>query len=90
MEKILNQSGIKTKSTKNSLKIFGNSNLKNKTKFTISSNYDHRIAMAASILSLISNINIKINNFDTVNTSFPKYLELLKKIGAKFEIKKKH
>ena len=30
------------------------------------------------------------NNFDTVNTSFPKYLELLKKIGAKFEIKKKY
>jgi 5-enolpyruvylshikimate-3-phosphate synthase len=32
--------------------------------------------------------NIKINNFETVNTSFNKFLSIMKKIGAEYEIKK--
>ena len=32
--------------------------------------------------------DVEINNFETVNTSFSKFLVIMKKIGAKFEIKK--
>ena len=31
---------------------------------------------------------VKINNFETVNTSAPSFLKIIKKIGGKFEIKK--
>ena len=44
--------------------------------------------MSFFCLGQILNGNIEIKNFDTVNTSFPKFLKLMKKIGAKFEIKK--
>ena len=50
---------------------------------------DHRICMSALILSLITGIKTKINNFETVNTSFPSFISLIKKnLGAKIEIKK--
>ena len=32
--------------------------------------------------------SVEINNFETVNTSFSKFLLIMKKIGAKYEIKK--
>ena len=32
--------------------------------------------------------SVKINNFETVNTSFNKFLLIMKKIGAKYDIKK--
>jgi 3-phosphoshikimate 1-carboxyvinyltransferase len=51
---------------------------------------DHRIAMSFFCLGLLIKGKIKILNFNTVNTSFPKFLVLMKnKIGAKFEVKKK-
>ena len=49
---------------------------------------DHRIAMSFFCLAQLINGNIKINNFETVNTSFSKFLITMKKIGAGYEIKK--
>ena len=84
----LKQLGIKTKSEKNSLKIFGNPEIKVKKKLIIFPKDDHRIAMSFFCLGQLIGGNIKINNFETVNTSFNKFLSIMKKIGAEYEIKK--
>ncbi len=88
METGLNLIGIKTKSTTNTLKIFGNSNIKIKKTIKIFSKNDHRIAMSFFCLGQLLNGNVEIKNFETVNTSFSKFLITMKKIGAKYEIKK--
>jgi len=54
----------------------------------ISPKEDHRIAMAFFCLGQLLNGKVRINNFQTVNTSFKKFLLTMKKIGANFEIKK--
>jgi len=87
----LKEVGIKTISTKNSLKIFGNPNLKIEKTLKIYPKNDHRIAMSFFCLAQLIGGKFVINNFETVDTSFPKFLSLMKtKIGAKFEIKKKY
>ena len=86
----LKKIGIKTRSTKDSLIIRGNPNINLKKTLEIFPKEDHRIAMAFFCLGQIINGNIKINDFQTVDTSFPKFLSTMKKIGANFEIKKKH
>lgn len=88
MEIGLNQCGIKTNSTLNSLKIFGNPNITTSKKIKIYSKKDHRIAMSFFCLGQLVSEKIEIKNFETVNTSFSKFLSTMTKIGAKFEIKK--
>ena len=88
MEIGLNQIGIKTKSTKSSLKIFGNSSIQIKRTLKIFPKKDHRIAMSFFCLGQVLGGKVLINNFETVNTSFPKFLTIMKKIGAKYEIQK--
>ena len=85
---ILNEIGIKTKSTINSLKIFGNPNIKTKKLINVYPKNDHRIAMSSTILSLILGVKLKINKFQTTNTSFPGFISLIKYLGGKVEIKK--
>ena len=81
MKKILNQAGIKCKSTKNSITIHGKKELNTKGKFIlVKTKGDHRICMSATIFALITGIKTKINNFKTVNTSFPGFIKLIKKI----------
>ena len=87
MERGLKKIGIKTKSTSNSLEIYGNPNIKIKKKLDIFSNNDHRVAMSLEILGLLIKGKIEIHNFDTVNTSFPNFLSLIKSVGGKIEIK---
>ena len=77
MEIGLNKIGIKTKSTNDSFKIYGNPNIKIKKKLHISSKNDHRIAMSWAILGLLVGGRIEIHNFETVNTSFPNFLSLI-------------
>ena len=84
----LKQIGIKTKSTSESLTIFGNPRVKVKRKIKIFSKKDHRIAMSFFCLGQLLEGNFEINNFETVNTSFSKFLFTMKKIGAIYEIKK--
>ena len=88
MEFGLNKIGIKTKSTKNSLTIYGNPEMKIKNTLRIFSKKDHRIAMAFFCLAQLLDGKILIYDFETVNTSFSKFLSTMKKIGAKYEIKK--
>ena len=88
MEKGFNKIGIKTRSTKDSLEIYGNPNIKIKKELNIFSNGDHRVAMSWTILGLLLGGKLKIHNFETVNTSFPNFIKLIKNIGGKIEIKK--
>ena len=43
--------------------------------------------MSWAILGLLIEGKIEIHNFDTVNTSFPNFLSLIKSVGGKIEIK---
>ena len=90
MKKILKQIGIKCQSTKSEMKIFGVTELKKRnTKIKVPNLGDHRICMSAVILSLITGIKAEIKNFETVGTSSPSFLKIIKLLGGKFEIKKK-
>ena len=81
MKKILNQAGIKCQNTKNSITIHGKEKLNTNGKFIlVKTKGDHRICMSATIFALITGIKTKINNFKTVNTSFPGFIKLIKKI----------
>jgi 3-phosphoshikimate 1-carboxyvinyltransferase len=79
---------IKTSSTKDSLKIFGSSILKKNKQVKISSSLDHRVAMCFFIFAQVTGSSVLINGFETVKSSFPNFLNLQRKIGAKYEIKK--
>ncbi len=79
--KILKKMGVKTIVTKDSIKIFGNPNLKINNKIHIK-NYlkDHRIFMMCVIAGLTCGGSWKINDQDSIQTSFPSFLKILRKI----------
>ena len=82
--KILNMIGIKTKLTDHSIKIYGQPSLDLKKSYKIK-NYlkDHRIFMMATIAALTFGGNWKIHDSDSIKTSFPLFLKLIKKLGGK-------
>ena len=89
MQKILGQVGIKSVSTKDELKIFGKEFIDpSKKKIIVKNLGDHRICMSAFVLSVLTGVKAKINSFETVFTSSPSFLKIMKNIGAKFEIQK--
>ena len=89
MQKVLKQIGIKSISTKNEMRVYGRSFIESDNKkITIPNLGDHRICMSSVILSLVTGIKARINNFETVNTSSPNFLRIIKSLGANFEIKK--
>ena len=80
-ERILNKMGIKTISTKDSIKIFGNPDLKIKKKIEIK-NYlkDHRVFMSSVIASLSFGGEWHIHDKDSIKTSFPTFLDIIKRL----------
>ena len=82
--KILNMMGVRTKLTKNSIKIYGQPNLEIK-KLIIIRNYlkDHRIFMMSTIAALTCGGRWKIHDKDSINSSFPTFLTVIKKIKNK-------
>ena len=88
MQKILKQAGIKSVASKNEIKIYGKKfNKKIRRKINVPNLGDHRICMSTFVLSLITGIKTKINNFETVYTSSPSFLKIIRSLGGKFEIK---
>ena len=79
--KILKLLGIKNKTTKRSIKIYGNPNL-NFNKEIIIKNFlrDHRVFMMSVVAALTFGGKWKIYDRNSIKTSFPKFLEILKKI----------
>ena len=76
--KILNLMGIKTKTTKDSIKIFGNPDLSLNKKIVIK-NYlkDHRVFMTSVIAALAFGGNWNIHDKDSIKTSFPSFLKTI-------------
>ena len=84
--KILRKIGIKNIVTKNSIKIYGNPNLKIKKKIVIKKFLkDHRVFMTSVIAALSFGGEWQIFDKSSINTSFPSFLEKLDQLGANFE-----
>ena len=82
--KILNKMGIKTITTKDSIKIFGNPKLKVTKRIKISNFLkDHRVFMTSVIAGLTYGGNWKISDKDSINSSFPSFLKTIKRLGGK-------
>ena len=89
MKKILNQVGIKCKLNKDEMKIYGEGMINaNKKKIKVGNLGDHRISMCAFLLAILTNAKAHIKNFETVFTSSPSFLKIMKNLGAKFEIQR--
>ena len=89
MQKVLGQVGIRTLLSKNELRIFGKGMINGNNKKIIIPNLgDHRIAMSAFVLASLTGAKAKIKNFETVFTSSPSFLKIMKILGAKFEKQK--
>ena len=44
---------------------------------------DHRVAMTSIIAALVFGGSWKINDINSINTSFPSFIKLIKNLGAK-------
>ena len=89
MQKILKQIGIKSIFSKDQLKIFGKGIIDASNKnIKVPNLGDHRICMSTFILAVLTGARTSIKNFETVYTSSPSFLKLMKDLGAKFEVQK--
>ena len=85
MQKILKQIGIFSSYRKGKLFIRGKNFEKSKIKkVKVSDLGDHRICMSAAILGFLTGYEVKINNFETVGTSSPSFLKIIKQLGGSF------
>ncbi len=83
--KFLKMIGIKVIRKKNNLKIYGNPNLELKGNYHIKNFLkDHRIFMMSVIAALTLKGNWRINDKDSINTSFPNFLKIIQKLGGKY------
>ena len=84
--KILNMMGVKTELTNSSIKIYGQPNLVINKKLIIKDYFkDHRIFMMTAIAALTFGGNWKIANADSISTSFPTFLKIIKKLGGEIK-----
>ncbi len=75
--------GIKVEKFGNNINIYGNPNLSLKGNFEIKNFLkDHRIFFLSCIAALTLGGNWIIHDKDSINTSFPDFLKILKKLGA--------
>ena len=82
--KFLNMIGIKVIRKKNDIKIFGNPKLELKKNYHIKNFLkDHRIFMMSVIAALTLGGIWKINDKDSVKSSFPTFLNVVKMLGGK-------
>ena len=76
--------GVKVVSKSNNLKIYGNPDLKLKKSYIVKNfKKDHRVFMMSCIAALTLGGTWKILDKDSINSSFPNSLNILKYIGAK-------
>ena len=76
--------GIKVIRNKDSIKIYGNPNLELNGFYKINNfRKDHRVFMMSCIAALTFGGKWKLSDKDSVNTSFPNFFKIIKKLGAK-------
>ena len=82
--KFLKKIGVKVIRKKNNIKIFGKPELELKDTYFIKEfRKDHRVFMMACIAALSFGGKWKIYNKESINSSFPNFLEIIKEIGGK-------
>ena len=84
MQKALKEAGVNIKVKNNIVNITGNES-QNGGNFVLT-NMDHRIAMSMLVFGLVSKKPILVDEMKMINTSFPKFKDCLKKIGANIEV----
>ena len=90
MQNILKQIGVFSIFKNGKLLIKGKNLNKNKIiKVNVLDLGDHRICMSAAILGLLTGFEVKIKNFETVGTSSPSFLKIIKQLGGSFAKKYK-
>ncbi len=81
--KILNKIGIRNIVTKDSIKIYGNPDLKLNKKVVIKNFLkDHRVFMTSTIAALTFGGTWKIYDKDSINTSFPSFLRKIENMRS--------
>ena len=79
--------GIKTELTNHSIKIYGKPNLKIIKPIKIKEYLkDHRIFMMSTIAALTCGGKWQIHDLDSVKTSFPSFLKIIKKLNENKKI----
>ena len=79
--KILNLMGVKTKTTTDSIKIYGNPNLEVDREIIIKDYLkDHRVFMTSVIASLVFGGKWTIHDKNSIKTSFPSFLKIINDI----------
>ncbi len=82
--KFLKMIGIKVVRKKDNIKIYGNPNLELNDFYKVSNfRKDHRVLMMSCIAALTLGGKWKLADKDSVNTSFPNFFNIIKKLGAK-------
>ena len=83
--KFLKMIGIKAVEKNNNLKIYGNPNLKLSKSYIIKNFMkDHRAFMLSCVAALtLGGKSWSIHDLESINTSFPNFISLLKGLGAK-------
>ena len=82
--KFLKKIGVKVERFKDDIKIHGNPELELYKNYEMKNFLkDHRIFFLSCITALTLGGKWKINDKDSINTSFPNFLKILKNIGAK-------
>ena len=78
--------GIRTKLTKDSIKIFGDPTINFRKSIKVENYYkDHRVFMTSVIAALTFGGKWKIDDIDSYKSSFPSFLKILKKLGYEFK-----
>jgi len=82
----LQKAGVETINTKDTMVIrgIGNTSIL-KGNVEINSKLDHRIAMSFLCLGLTTEKPIVVKDTETINSSFPGFVNIMKKIGAKLK-----
>ena len=81
--KFLKLIGIKVERFQNDISIYGKPNLTLSKNFEIKNFLkDHRVFFLSCIAALTLGGKWKINDKDSINTSFPEFLKTLKNLGA--------
>ena len=81
--KILNKMGVRNVLKNNSIKIYGNPNLKIKKNIIINNFLkDHRVFMSSVVAALTLGGKWKIHDKDSINTSFPTFIRKIKNLGG--------
>ena len=79
--KILKLMGVKTKTTKDSIKIYGNPNLRVDKEIVIKNFLkDHRVFMTSVIAALVFGGKWTIHDKDSIKTSFPSFMKIINNI----------